>query len=819
MNLIIYKMYNKKRTLATLCGIALSCSLFAQKMHTVWFDQPIKATSSVPAWTINSGYGGNPDQNWEQYTLPIGNGSIGANIFGNIEEERITFNEKTLWSGGPNVTDNPSYYWNVNKQSSKYLPQIRQAFIDGDDKLAARLTRDNFNGVASYEKGDESPFRFGSFSTMGEFLIKTESNGPVQNYKRALSLDSAYVNVSYDFKDVSYSRNYFCSYPDRVFVLHFSANQPQKQTLRFSYVAPSNVVGKFKEISQNHIQYVGALKDNNQQFAIDIIGTASNGFLTVNNNEILVDAADDVTFKIVASTDYFMNFNPDFSDGMTYVGEHATIKNDRVIQSFSELSYQELLERHISDYKSLFNRVNLTLNNSLDYVDLPTDRRLERYKSGKSDYYLESLYFQFGRYLLLASSREGSLPANLQGIWHNNIDGPWHVDYHNNIHLQMNYWPVSVTNLNECAKPLFDFIRTLVKPGEVTAKSYFNARGWTASISGNIYGFTAPLSSQDMSWNFNPMAGPWLATHIWDYYDYTRDIEFLKENYDILRASANFAVDYMWKNPQGVFTAAPSTSPEHGPIDQGATFVHAVVKEVLLDAIQASKVLNCDSELTKEWLNVLNNIQPYEIGRYGQLLEWSKDIDDPKDDHRHVNHLFGLHPGRTISPITTPELAEASKVVLEHRGDFATGWSMGWKLNQWARLQDGNHSYTLFQNLLKGGTLPNLWDTHPPFQIDGNFGGTAGIAEMLLQSHMGVIQLLPALPADWSEGQVTGLIARGNFEVDIIWTNNKLDYAQITSNMGGECNLQYGNHKLNFNTQKGKSYKVILKRGKLFLRK
>lgn len=393
---------------------------------------------------------------------------------------------------------------------------------------------------------------------------------------------------------------------------------------------------------------------------------------------------------------------------------------------------------------------------------------------------------------------------------HNNVDGPWRVDYHNNINVQMNYWPACSANLDECMLPLIDFIRTLVKPGEKTARAYFGARGWTASISGNIFGFTAPLESQDMSWNFNPMAGPWLATHVWEYYDYTRDKKFLKEiGYELIKSSARFAVDYLWHKPDGTYTAAPSTSPEHGPVDQGATFVHAVVREILLDAIEAGKVLNVDRKERKEWENVLARLAPYRIGRYGQLMEWSADIDDPNDHHRHVNHLFGLHPGRTISPVTTPEWAKASKVVLRHRGDGATGWSMGWKLNQWARLHDGNHAYTLFGNLLKNGTLDNLWDTHPPFQIDGNFGGTAGITEMLLQSHMGFIQLLPALPDAWKEGSVNGIRAKGNFEVSMKWRNGKLTEAVVLSNAGEQCTLKYAGQTLSFKTVKGASYRIL----------
>ena len=533
-------------------------------------------------------------------------------------------------------------------------------------------------------------------------------------------------------------------------------------------------------------------------------GTLSNA-----DGKLTVKDADEVVFYITADTDYKINFDPDFKDPKTYIGVNPEETTKQWMNNAVAQGYIALFNQHYNDYATLFNRVRLNLNPAVKGVNLPTSQRLKNYRKGQPDYYLEELYYQFGRYLLIASSRPGNMPANLQGIWHNNVDGPWRVDYHNNINIQMNYWPACSTNLNECVLPLIDFIRTLVKPGEKTAQAYFGARGWTASISGNIFGFTTPLESQDMSWNFNPMAGPWLATHIWEYYDYTRDLTFLKETgYELIKSSADFAVDYLWHKPDGTYTAAPSTSPEHGPIDQGATFVHAVVREILLDAIEASKVLGVDKKERKQWEHVLANLVPYKIGRYGQLMEWSVDIDDPKDEHRHVNHLFGLHPGHTVSPVTTPELAKAAKVVLVHRGDGATGWSMGWKLNQWARLHDGNHAYTLFGNLLKNGTLDNLWDTHSPFQIDGNFGGTAGITEMLLQSHMGFIQLLPALPDAWKGGAVSGICAKGNFEVDMVWENNQLKEAVVHSNAGGNCVIKYADKTLSFKTVKGRSYRV-----------
>ena len=788
------------------------------KEYKIWFDQPTDLSGRA-VWNKGKAPINNPDTSWEQYSLPIGNGSFGANILGSISSERLTLNEKTLWRGGPNTSGGADYYWNVNKKSAKYLPLIRRAFLDGDKETASRLTREHFNGLAAYESYDESPFRFGSYTTFGELYIETGlSEAFMNNYERSLSLDSALVNVSFEKEGVNYKRSYFTSYPDDVMVIKYTSDKKGAQNLRLLYNPNPESQGSFIKKTDNHLLFIGELNDNKQKYALELYCYPIGGRFLKTEKSIHIEGADEVVFIIAAATDYEMNFNPDFSNPKTYVGIDPQVKTEKVLANVIGKSYDTLLKNHLLDYQQLFNRVHLDLSEGEVVDPLPTDQRLARYKKGKTDKGLEELYYQFGRYLLIASSRAGSMPANLQGMWHNNVDGPWRIDYHNNINVQMNYWPVSSTNLNECARPLIDFIKTLVKPGEVTAQSYYDARGWTASISSNIYGFTAPLSSQDMSWNFNPMAGPWLATHVWDYYDYTRDFKFLKEEgYDLIKNSANFAVDFLWKRPDGIYTAAPSTSPEHGPIDEGVTFVHAVVREILNNAIDASKELGVDKKNRKEWEDVLTNLAPYEIGRYGQLMEWSEDIDDPKDNHRHVNHLFGLHPGHTVSPITTPELAQASRVVLEHRGDFATGWSMGWKLNQWARLHDGDHAYTLFGNLLKSGTLPNLWDTHPPFQIDGNFGGTAGVTEMLLQSHMGFIHLLPALPAAWKSGLVSGLLARGNFEIDMSWKDGELQEVTITSNVGGKCNLYYKGEYLNLSTKKGKKYTLYNKDGKLSL--
>ena len=786
---------------------------------SIWFDKPAKSIDSL------SMYNHSVDWEWENVSLPIGNGSLGANVLGSVAIERITLNEKSLWRGGPNVSDNPNYYWNVNKESAHILKDIRQAFIEGDDERAALLTKKNFNGIAAYEDYNEKPFRFGSYTTMGELCIKTFLNeDSVKHYRRTLLLDSALVRVDFEHNGTMFERTYFASYPDSLIAIKFSANQKSCQNLLLYYRPNPESDISILTVSDKEVVFSGRLKDNDMQFALRLKVEHKGGEVSIDSQgRISAKDCDEVVFLLSGDTDYFMNFFPDFNDCNTYVGINPIENTEKTLERIEGLTYTDLLHNHLKDYKQLFDRVSLSLNPNrpmtLEYpsqTDLPTNERLQRYREGVADFDLEVLYFQYGRYLLIASSRKGNLPANLQGIWARGVDGDWRVDYHNNINLQMNYWLASPGNLLECNQPLIDYIRTLILPGRETAKAYFDARGWTASISSNIFGFTSPLASEDMSWNFSPMAGPWLATHLWEHYDFTRDKKYLKTTaYDIIKGSANFTTDYLWKNPEGFYTACPSTSPEHGPIDEGATFVHAVAREILSQAIKASVILNKDKTERKRWQNVLDSIAPYNIGHYGQLMEWSKDIDDPKDEHRHVNHLFGLHPGTTISPILTPDLAEASKVVLNHRGDGATGWSMGWKINQWARLCYGDRAYLLFNNLLSEGTLDNLWDSHPPFQIDGNFGASAGIIEMLLQSHLGFLNILPALPMAWEQGNVKGLLARGGFEADIFWENGELKKLIVKSNAGEECNLLYKGAKLSFKTKKGRSYSIKYEDGKL----
>lgn len=806
--------------------LALSAAA-AQAQHVVWFDEPTSLRGNECWWgghpekfnkdkkPISAGEGAqNADPEWERRSLPLGNGSIGCNVMGSIATERYTLNEKTLWRGGPNTAKGPADYWNQNKQSAHLLPEIRKAFTEGDYNKAGRLTAQNFNSNVPYESWREPQFRFGSFTTLGEMTLATDiSDAGITHYRRALNVDSAYASVSFTAADgVSYRRETFISYPANVMAVRLTASQKGRQSFTLKYAPNPLGEGTFRADGDNGLAYVAHLDNNGMEYVVRIKALAKKGTVTYTDGTLVVKNADEVTVLLTADTDYSPNYNPDFNDPKAYVGVKPQETTGAWMAAAAKQGWKKLFKAHYKDYAALYDRLHFTLDGPTS--DKPTNQRLADYRKGVKDMGLETLYYQFGRYLLIASSRPGNLPANLQGIWHNNVDGPWRVDYHNNINLQMNYWPALSTNLTECAEPLTDFIKLLEKPGERTAKAYWGARGWAAGISANIFGFTAPLEGADMSWNYNPMAASWLATHLWDYYDYTRDTDFLRHTaYPLMKGCALFCEDFLWRKADGTLTAAPSTSPEHGPVDEGTTFTHAVIREILLNCIDAAQVLQTDAAEVKKWQDILKNLAPYKTGRYGQLMEWSRDIDDPKDEHRHVNHLFGLHPGHTISPRTTPELAKAARIVLEHRGDGATGWSMGWKLNQWARLHDGNHSYLLYGNLLKNGTGDNLWDIHPPFQIDGNFGGTAGVTEMLMQCHTGCIDLLPSLPDAWAKGRITGLRARGNIGVDIAWKGGKLSEARLTPGGDGTVVVRYGEQTLQVNGKKGKTTVITLRDG------
>lgn len=765
--------------------------------HTVWFDQAIASESSTEAFA----------QEWETRSLPLGNGSLGANVMGTVATEVFTLNEKSLWMGGPGIAEGPKAYWDANKESAAVLKDIRRAFKAGDYERAQQLTEDNFNGTIAYTTD-----RFGGFTTLGRLTIGTShSDDDASGYVRALSVDSAFATVSYSLDGIRYERRSFISFPDNVLAVRFSASQPGRQNLTIGYTPNSTALGQTTAEGNDGLHWTGRLANNGMQHDVRIRAITRGGSVSTDGEHITVSGANEVLLLLTADTDYAPNYDPDFNDAKAYVGVDPDKTTAKWMKAAAKKTFDKLFAAHLKDYKALYDRVDLTFGSTAaSTAALPTDRRLAAYRLKPDDSALEELYFHYGRYLLIASSRPGNLPANLQGIWALGVDSPWHADYHNNINVQMNYWPALSCALVECQEPLTDFIRMQRKAGAVTAKKYFNARGWMAGISSNPFGFTSPLSSKDMTWNLNPVAAAWLATHLWEQYDFTRDEAFLRTTaYPIIKECANFCCDYLWQMDDGTLTAAPSTSPEHGPVDAGTTFTHAVIREVLAEAIAAAGLMNVDGNDINIWSNTLTSLAPYQVGRYGQLQEWSRDIDDPADRHRHVNHLFGLHPGSSITPLDNPELADAARIVLEHRGDATTSWAIAWKLNLWARLYEAQRSHELLQSLLTTQTNDNLWSSQPPFQIDGNFGGTAGIAEMLLQSHANCVHLLPALPATWGEGSVKGLRARGGFVIDMTWADGTLTSATVKSLVDGVCTVRYGDSSIDFETTAGKSYTLV----------
>jgi alpha-L-fucosidase 2 len=784
------ELYNRILVL-TICSLLMipSCTKTIDDPNLkLWYDRPA---------TI-----------WEE-ALPLGNGKTGAMVFGGVVTERFQLNDLTLWSGYPEGGNNPD--------GPEILKKTRDAVFKGDYAQA----------------GEEWKKIHGPYSArylpMGDLFIKMHlDDTTATEYYRDLNIQKAISTVSYKSSGIRFTREAFVSYPGKAVVINLTASKKNSLTfdislsgkLRFVTESISDNVLILKGKAPYHVAHrndepvqVGYNEKEGEgtNFEIKLKCINSGGTIKAVDNKIVVSGADKVVIYVAGATSY-----NGFDKSPGLAGKDPAIETSAIIESLSEKTIEEIRSAHLADFRKLFDRVTLNIGAEEEALMLPTDDRLIRFGSGKSDLQLQSLYFQFGRYLLISSSRDQQMPANLQGLWNDKVQPSWGSNYTTNINTEMNYWLAENTNLSECHTPLLNFISSLAVNGAKTAKTNFGLDGWCVFHNSDIWAKTSPAGGGTWDprgaprWSCWPMGGAWFSQHLFRHYEYTGDEKFLRETaWPLMKGASDFLLGWLVENPDGYLVTNPSTSPENTfkidgktlEVSIATTMDMAITRDIFTNCIRTLEILNIEPDYKARLADALKRLYPYHIGQYGQLQEWFLDLDNPEDNHRHLSHLFGLYPGSQISPVRTPELAAAAKQSMIHRGDISTGWSMAWKINWWARLEDGDHAHKILKAGLTyigpknpdykgGGTYPNLFDGHPPFQIDGNFGGTAGIAEMLLQCYDGYISLLPALPSEWSSGNVKGLKAKGGFTIDMDWANSSVNKITVLSVLGGNCRIR-----------------------------